>query len=206
MVAPVTEQVSAETMGPLSPSDDGDQQQNRQVLAEEQLGCQRVAHKDSLPPDQSSVYHLSAMNVREYIDALPDDRKPAMKKLRAVIRKNLPKGFKETIGYKMPAYVVPHSKYPGGYHCDPSLPLPFLSIASQKNFIAVYHMGIYADKKLMVWFQKRWPKHMSTKLDMGKSCIRFKKVDAIPYDLIGELVAKMTPEDWIRLYEKNVMS
>ncbi len=142
------------------------------------------------------------MTVKEYIDALPDDRQAAMKKLRAVIRKNLPKGFKEVINYKMPSYVVPHSKYPDGYHCDPSLPLPFLGMASQKNFIALYHMGIYADAKLMTWFEKQWPKHMSTKLDMGKSCIRFKKVDAIPYDLIGELVAKMSADAWIKIYEK----
>ncbi|MCP4092270.1 MAG: DUF1801 domain-containing protein [Planctomycetes bacterium] len=146
------------------------------------------------------------MTVKEYIDALPDDRQAAMKKLRAVIRKNLPKGFKEVINYKMPSYVVPHSKYPDGYHCDPSLPLPFLGMASQKNFIALYHMGIYADAKLMTWFEKQWPKHMSTKLDMGKSCIRFKKVDAIPYDLIGELVAKMSADAWIKIYEKACKS
>ncbi|MCP4860599.1 MAG: DUF1801 domain-containing protein [Planctomycetes bacterium] len=146
------------------------------------------------------------MTVKEYIDALPDDRQAAMKKLRAVIRKNLPKGFKEVINYKMPSYVVPHSKYPDGYHCDPSLPLPFLGMASQKNFIALYHMGIYADAKLMTWFEKQWPKHMSTKLDMGKICIRFKKVDAIPYDLIGELVAKMSADAWIKIYEKACKS
>lgn len=146
------------------------------------------------------------MTVTEYIDALPDDRKAAMKKLRAVIKKNLPKGFKEVINYKMPAYVVPHSTYADGYHCDPSLPLPFLSMASQKNFIALYHMGIYADPKLMAWFEKQWPKHVKTKLDMGKSCIRFKKIETIPYDLIGELVAKMTVEDWIKLYEKSYKS
>jgi uncharacterized protein YdhG (YjbR/CyaY superfamily) len=146
------------------------------------------------------------MTVTEYIDALPDERKAAMKKLRAVIKKNLPKGFKEMINYKMPAYVVPHSKYPDGYHCDPSLPLPFLGMASQKNFVALYHMGIYADPKLMAWFEKQWPKHVKTKLDMGKSCIRFKKVEAIPYDLIGELVAKMTVEDWVKLYEKSYKS
>lgn len=143
-------------------------------------------------------------SVTAYLDGLPDDRKKALKKLRQVIKKNLPKGFKETIGYNMPAYVVPHSTYPDGYHCDPKLPLPFLNFASQKNFVALYHMGIYANPKLMAWFQKEWPKHVSTKLDMGKSCIRFKKVDAIPYDLIGELVGKMTVDDWIKLYEKNL--
>jgi len=143
-------------------------------------------------------------SVPAYLDSLADDRKAAMKKLRAVINKNLPKGFKEVINYGMPSWVVPHSKYPDGYHCTPELPLPFLGMASQKNFIAVYHMGVYADPKLMAWFEKQWPKHVKTKLDMGKSCIRFKKIETIPYDLIGELVARMSPEAWIKLYEKSV--
>lgn len=144
--------------------------------------------------------------VPAYIKTLPDERQVAMKKLRTVIQKNLPKGFQETISYKMPAYVVPHSAYPDGYHCDPALPLPFLAMASQKNFIALYHMGVYADPKLLKWFQGEWPKHVKTKLDMGKSCIRFKKMETIPYDLIGELVSKMKVQDWIDLYEKNVKS
>lgn len=144
--------------------------------------------------------------VASYIDALPDDRQVAIKKLRAVIKKNLPKGFKEVINYNMPAYVVPHSLYPDGYHCAPELPLPFLAFASQKNFVAVYHMGMYADPKLLAWFQKQWPKHVKTKLDMGKSCIRFKKMETIPFELIGELVAKMSTEQWIKIYDKNFKS
>lgn len=147
---------------------------------------------------------MSTPTVPAYLDSLPDDRKAAMKKLRQVIKKNLPKGFKEVIQYKMPAYVVPHSTYPDGYHCDPKLALPFLSMASGKNFIALYHMGVYADPALHAWFVKEWPKHVKTKLDMGKSCIRFKKIETIPYDLIAELVAKMTVKDWVALYEKNV--
>ncbi|PCJ53164.1 MAG: hypothetical protein COA70_09530 [Planctomycetota bacterium] len=148
----------------------------------------------------------SKITVTSYIDNLDDDRKAAVKKLRQVIKKNLPKGFKEVMNYNMPSYVVPHSEYPDGYHCAPELPLPFLSMASQKNFIALYHMGIYADPKLLAWFQKQWPKHVKTKLDMGKSCIRFKKIDAIPYDLIGELVAKMSMEAWVKAYDKNFKS
>lgn len=142
--------------------------------------------------------------VAAYIDALPSDRKTAMKKLRQVIKKNLPKGFKEVINYKMPSYVVPHSLYPDGYHCDPKLPLPFLGMASQKGFIALHHMGMYADPRLKTWFEKQWPKHVKTKLDMGKSCIRFKKMETIPYDLIGELVAKMDVKSWIKVYDKAV--
>lgn len=140
----------------------------------------------------------------QYIDELPEDRKKAMTELRKVIKKNLPKGFKEEMGYGMMGYCVPHSLYPAGYHCDPKTPLPFMGMASQKNFIAVYHMGIYADPVLLKWFTTEFPKHSKTKLDMGKSCIRFKKMDTIPFKLIGELAGKMTPQDWIGIYEKNM--
>ncbi|MCD6069036.1 MAG: hypothetical protein K0S33_3862 [Bacteroidetes bacterium] len=145
-----------------------------------------------------------AATPEEYMDSLPDDRKKAMTELRKVIKKNLPKGFKESMGYGMLGYAVSHSVYPDGYHCDPKVPLPFMSIASQKNFIAVYHMGMYADKKLLDWFVGEYPKHSKTKLDMGKSCIRFKKPDQIPFELIGELASKMTAEEWISVYEKNL--
>ncbi|MDV6166828.1 DUF1801 domain-containing protein [Flavobacterium sp. DG1-102-2] len=145
----------------------------------------------------------SAVTPQEYIDNLPEDRKDAMKKLREVIVKNLPEGFQEQMSYGMLGWVVPHSVYPSGYHCDPKLPLPFLNIASQKNFIAVYTMGLYADKDMHDWFIAEFPNHSKYKLDMGKSCIRFKKPDAIPFELIGELVSKMTMEQWIALYEKN---
>ena len=143
-----------------------------------------------------------AATPEEYIENLPDDRKTAVKKLRKIILKNLPKGFTECMNYGMLGYVIPHSLYPGGYHCDPRQPVPFMNIASQKNFIAVYHMGVYADKKLLDWFTKEYAKQSKTKLDMGKSCIRFKKFDQIPYKLIGELAGKMTPKDWLTLYEK----
>lgn len=140
----------------------------------------------------------------EYLEGLPDDRKPAMMKLRAVILKKLPKGFKEGMGYGMMGYVVPHSVYPAGYHCDPKQPLPFMGMASQKNAISFYHMGLYADAELMEWFKTEYAKRVKTKLDMGKSCVRFKKPDDIPFDLIGELVSRMSVKDWISLYEKNL--
>ncbi len=126
-----------------------------------------------------------------------------MSKLRLVIKENLPAGFQETMSYGMIGYVVPHSIYPAGYHCTPELPLPFMNIASQKNFIAVYHMGIYADKNLLDWFVTEFPKHSNMKLDMGKSCIRFKKPEQIPFELIGELASKMTNEEWITIYESK---
>lgn len=136
-----------------------------------------------------------------YLDGLPDDRKTAMTELRKVIFQNLPVGFEEQFSSNMINYVVPHSLYPAGYHCNPKTPLPFLSIASQKNFIAVYHMGIYADPDLLSWFTTEYPKHVSTKLDMGKSCIRFKRVNELPLKLIGDLVSKITPQEWISIYE-----
>lgn len=140
-------------------------------------------------------------NIESYIIALPEDRQEIIKKLRAVIKKNLPEGFKEGIGYGMIAYFVPHSIYPKGYHADPSTPLPFISLASQQNHIALYHMGIYSDTELHKWFVEEYNRRCKYKLDMGKSCIRFKKMDDIPYDLIGELVAKMSVQQWVDKYE-----
>ena len=135
---------------------------------------------------------------------VPDERKEAVGRLRKIIKSNLPEGFEEVMNYGMIGYVVPHKLYPSGYHCDPTLPLPFMNLASQKNFIAVYHAGIYADPELLNWFIAEYPKHVSTKLDMGKSCIRFKNVQNIPYELIGELSTKMTVEKWINTYESQV--
>ncbi|GIV33468.1 MAG: hypothetical protein KatS3mg031_1003 [Chitinophagales bacterium] len=143
-------------------------------------------------------------SVKEYLDALPDDRRKVLNRLRQVIRKNLPPGFEETISYGMIGYVVPHRLYPAGYHCDPKLPLPFASIASQKNFVALYHMALYADANLLQWFTDAYRKQLSSKPDMGKSCVRFKKPDCIPYDLIGELMRKITVDEWIALYEGSL--
>jgi uncharacterized protein YdhG (YjbR/CyaY superfamily) len=143
-----------------------------------------------------------AVTVEEYMKELPEDRKEAMSMLRKEIKKNLPKGFKECMSYGMIGYVVPHSIYPAGYHCNPELPLPFMNIASQKNFIAVYHMGIYANPQLLKWFADEYEKAGVGKPDMGKSCLRFKKPEKIPFRLIGELAKKMTVDEWIAVYEK----
>lgn len=139
-----------------------------------------------------------------YVAQLPEERRAVMSQLRAAVQQHLPPGFEETMSYGMIGYVVPHSRYPAGYHCDPKLPLPFMSIAAQKNFYAFYHMGIYTDPELMDWFTDAYPNHSSAKLDMGKSCIRFKKPEHIPYALLGELAGKMTPEQWVSLYEARV--
>lgn len=147
---------------------------------------------------------IEANSPEQYLLQIPDDRKPAMNRLRETILTNIPEGFKEEMSYGMIGYVVPHSLYPAGYHCEPKLPLPFINIASQKNFIAFYHMGIYAEKPLHDWFITEFPKHSKLKLDMGKSCIRFKNPEQIPYELLGQLVKKITPEKWIELYESNI--
>jgi len=140
-------------------------------------------------------------NIKDYLKEVPEDRAPYFKKLRDTIVQNMPKGFEECMQYGMIGYVVPHSIYPDGYHCDPKIPLPFVSIASQKNFIALHHMGIYANPKLLEWFVAEYPKHSKTKLDMGKGCIRFKKADQIPFDLVAELIQKITVKDWIKIYQ-----
>ena len=149
------------------------------------------------------------MNIRaetpeQYIEQLTDERKIAVSQLRKVILGNIPKGFSETISYGMIGFVVPHSIYPIGYHCDPKQPLPFISIASQKNYIALYHTAMYVDTELTNWFREQYPKHCKTKLDMGKGCIRFKKIEQIPYDLIAELSGKMNADEWIKIYETNI--
>ena len=147
---------------------------------------------------------IKAKNPEEYIAQIPEERIPYFKKLRQIILDNIPEGFEEQMSYGMIGYIVPKSIYPNGYHCDTTLPLPFANIASQKNFIALYHMGIYAKPELLEWFVSEYPRHCKRKLDMGKSCVRFKKAEEIPFELIAELMQKMTVNDWISLYEKNI--
>ncbi len=146
----------------------------------------------------------TATTPEEYIAQLPDDRKVPIQKLRQIILDHLDPGFYECINYGMLGYVVPHSRYSSGYHCNPKLPLPFMNLASQKHFIAVYHSGMYAQKEIFDWFVTEYPKHCSSKLDMGKSCIRFKKMNDIPYALIGQLAAKLSVQDWINLYQSQI--
>jgi uncharacterized protein YdhG (YjbR/CyaY superfamily) len=144
------------------------------------------------------------MTIDEYLKALSPDRKEPIDRLMAVIRGHLPDGFQEVINYGMPSWVVPHSMYEAGYHVKPELPLPFLGLAAQKSHIGLYHMGLYASPQLMDWFVAEYPKHCKTKLNMGKSCIRFKNVAKIPYELVGELCSRMSPQQWITVYESRV--
>lgn len=145
---------------------------------------------------------IDAKSPEEYISKLPDERKEAITRLREEINNNIGKGYKEEMIYGMIGWVVPHSIYPDGYHCTPTDPLPFMNIASQKNHIAVYHMGIYADEKTLNWFKDEYQKVAKVKLNMGKSCIRFRKPEHIPYELIGKLAGKMDHQHWIDIYEK----
>ncbi len=145
-----------------------------------------------------------ASSPEEYIAQVPEERKEALKQLRTVITNNLPDGFNEGIQYGMIAYYVPHDIYPEGYHCSPEQPLPFMSFASQKNSVNLYHSGIYAMPDIHDWFVNEYPKHCKRKLDMGKSCIRFKKIDEIPYDLIAELCRKISVKEWIVKYEESI--
>jgi Domain of unknown function (DU1801) len=145
-----------------------------------------------------------ATTVAQYLAQLESGRREAMTCLREVIARKLPTGFEEQMSYGMIGWVVPHRLYPAGYHCDPKLPLPFLALASQKQAISIYHMGLYADADLLDWFMQAHAKASPKKLDIGKSCIRYKKPEDIPFDLIGQLAGQLTVKQWIDLYEGAV--
>jgi len=142
--------------------------------------------------------------VQELLNNVQPERIIPFRNLHDTIVQYLPSGFEPGLSYGGLGYVVPHTLYPAGYHCKPTEPLPFAGIASQKNSINLYHMGIYADPALLDWFVAEFPRRSSHKLDMGKSCIRFKKIHEIPLDLIGELMTKMTVTQWIQLYEAQI--
>jgi uncharacterized protein YdhG (YjbR/CyaY superfamily) len=143
-------------------------------------------------------------SIDAYMVSIPEERMAPLQSLIDTINANIPEGFSHEMQYGMPAWVVPMSTYPSGYHCTPDTPLPFCQVANRKNFIAFYHMGLYADSGLHDWFVEAYPDHSKYKLDMGKSCIRFKKVDHIPEDLIAQLIQRMTVDDWIKVYEANI--
>lgn len=144
-----------------------------------------------------------ATSPEQYLDELPEERQDTMRRLREAINANLPEGFEETMGYGMLGWVVPHSVYPDGYHCDPKKPVPFMNLASQKQYISVYHMGLYADSDLLKWFQEEYARALPGKPNMGKCCVRFTKMDRIPFELMGKLAGKLTPRDWIAQYERG---
>jgi len=147
----------------------------------------------------------TAATINEYIESLNDERKEVIQNLIVLFNKNLPSGFEACMQYGMPSFVVPHKIYPAGYHCTTNLPLPFISIASQKSHIGIYHMCLYADPQLYNWFVEAFKQHSNQKLDIGKSCLRFKKAEHIPFKLLEELAKKVTPFDWIKIYETNFL-
>ncbi|MGF7139171.1 DUF1801 domain-containing protein [Roseimarinus sediminis] len=147
---------------------------------------------------------IKANTPEEYLDQLPADRREVMVALREIIQENLPQGFDEVINYGMISWVVPHRNYPRGYHVNPKLPLPFISIAAQKNHYALYHMGLYSNKALLDWFLAAYSQFTHTKPDMGKSCLRFKKPEHVPFDLLGQLCQKMSVDEWIKVYEQSL--
>jgi len=144
---------------------------------------------------------IFAQSPEDYIDQLPEDRRAPMSRLRQVILDNLPEGYAEVMQYGMIGYVVPLNLYPAGYLANPEQPLPFLGLASQKNHIALYHMALYASPELSSWFAGEYARRVKGKMDMGKSCLRLKKMAEIPYDLIGELCRKISVAEYIALIE-----
>jgi uncharacterized protein YdhG (YjbR/CyaY superfamily) len=146
----------------------------------------------------------NSSTIEQYLIELPEERKLPMNTLRNIIKNNIPEGFEEVLSYGMIGYVVPHSVYPNGYHCNPKLPLPFINIGSQKNFIVLHHLGIYGSSEILDWFITEYPKHAKHKLDMGKGCVRFKKINEIPFLLIEELIKKISLEKYIAQYEANI--
>lgn len=149
---------------------------------------------------------INASSPATYIQEVDEARRPVFEKLRETIVENIPDGFQECMSYGMIGYVVPHSIYPKGYHCDPKTPLPFINLGAQKNYISMHHMGLYGDPKLLDWFVSEYPKHSKSKLDMGKGCVRFKRPDDIPFDLIAELLRKVSVEDYVGRVEMSLMN
>jgi hypothetical protein len=145
-----------------------------------------------------------AKTVEEYLRSLPEDRRKAIEAVREVILENLDHEYEEGMQYGMIGYCVPHRVYPAGYHADPKQGLPFVALASQKNHMSVYLMGLYTggDTALVRWFREAWAKSGKKKLDMGKSCVRFKKLDDLPLDVIGEAIRRVPARAYIELYEK----
>jgi hypothetical protein len=138
----------------------------------------------------------TAATVEEYLAELPEDRRAAMSAVRAVILANLPEGYAETMQYGMIGYVVPHSIYPPGYHCDPKQALPYAHLGSQKNYMSLYLMGVYMHEETSTWFREAWAA-TGKKLDMGKSCVRFKKAEDLPLEVIGQVIARIPAERYI---------
>jgi len=143
----------------------------------------------------------TAATVEEYLRSLPADRRAAISTVRATILAHLPAGYEERMGYGMIAYVVPHTLYPAGYHCDPQMPLMLANLGSQKNHMAMYLMTVYGDPATEKWFRQAWTA-TGKKLDMGKACVRFRKIEDVPLAVIGQLIARVPVKEYIARMEK----
>ena len=142
-----------------------------------------------------------AKTVKEYLAGLPEERRRTVAAVRDVIRKNLPEGYEEGMQYGMIGYYIPHSIFPEGYHCDPAQPLPYACLASQKNHMALYLMCVYGDQGTRAWFEKAY-RATGKKLDMGQSCVRFKKLEDLPLEVIGQAVAKIPLDKYLARYKE----
>ena len=162
------------------------------------LPCKRVCYN-------TAVMSAKPQTVDDYLSSLPAERREVLQAVRQAILQNLPQGYEEGIQYGMIGYYVPHQIYPAGYHADPRQPVPFAGLASQKNHMAIYLMSVYADPELECWFREAWI-NAGKKLDMGKSCVRFKKLDAVPLDVIAETVRRVPVSDFIDQYESSRVS
>jgi hypothetical protein len=138
--------------------------------------------------------------VDEYLASLPEDRSAALQAVRQTILANLSEGYEEGIQYGMIGYYVPHSVYPAGYHCNPKQPLGFAALGSQKNYMTLHLVCVYSDSELSEWFKDAY-QQTGKKLDMGKGCLRFKKLDDLPLEVIGELIRRMPADKWIQINE-----
>lgn len=145
-----------------------------------------------------------ALTVDGYLETLPGERRLPMRRILEEIRHGIPPGFEEAMGYGMIMFSVPLARYPKGYHVGQGVPLPFIGLASQKRHISFYHMGLYADPALMAWFEGEYARAgLARRLDKGKSCLRFSRMDKIPLRLIGELSGRISVDEWIRRYEAS---
>jgi hypothetical protein len=147
----------------------------------------------------------AAKTVDEYLQSLPEERRAVVNAVRKVIRANLPEGYAECVQYGMIGYVVPHSIYPAGYHCDPRQPLPIAGLAAQKNYFAMHLMAVYGHPETEQWFRKAYLAS-GKKLDMGKACVRFKKVDDLPLEVIGQLIARVPVKAYVARVQKFLQS
>lgn len=163
----------------------------------------RAAHTILPAPEENAAMQSKAKTVAAYLQSLPTERREAIAAVRKVILDNLDPDFEESMQYGMIGYCVPHRVFPAGYHCDPKLPLPFAGLASQKNYMSLYLMSVYGGSSEEVWLRAAW-KQAGKKLDMGKCCIRFKRLDDLPLDTVAEAFRRVPARAWVAYYQASL--